>query len=489
MIKIVLNNRLKFIFMKNNLLNTVLTIFISGLVSAQTYPFQLPEHVVATLDVTTTIKEKANNKLLGVNIDWHKGYGNKGYNHPDAKSFIRKFNPVSLRWPQGVWANFYDWETDSRKRTDDYNNKEYTAQVENNQALRYGFEGFNELHNELQFDVLWTFNITYDSEEKSVARLKDRTAKGFKIKDVELGNEQFWGNQRSNRTATPEKYVESAIALSKALKAEQSDIQISIPISWRRQGSDGKIDHTEYNTILTKDKSYFDAITVHRYVHLDRNSPVVSDESFRGILNSRKTIKEDVDFCRTFAPGKKVWLTEWGVSCGYHAASYLGMADAYMYLFENQNIYDNAHWFQINNYNAFFKTEVGKNNSKTITKTGYGAVYDILKSVYAGSDILKSKMTTTQLTPGCDAVVGVSVFKNNKIEILVVNKTPKSVPFKITVDKKKTIKKFEMESLNFENLNEDKIFALDENPLKKIEGQTESIILPPYSISKISNLN
>ncbi len=362
--------------------------------------------------------------------------------------------------------------------------------------LRYGFPGFKQLHDELGFDVLWTFNVNDDSPEKSVARLKDRESKGFDITHIELGNEQFWGSQRGPQTATPELFAQTVKAVSKALKAAKPSLKISIPLSWRsgHSGSilnDGRrIDHTDYNRALTEDQSYFDAITVHRYVHLDRRSEVVKPESYRGILTPRVVMDSDVAWCRSFAPGKPVWLSEWGISAGYRAASYLGSADAYMYLFNNQDVYGYATWFQVNAYDPFYVWSV-ENKVLTPRQAGWGANYNIMRSVYQDAEMLGSKTTSVALAPGSDAVLSQAVIKDGKRIVLAVNKTPQVVPFTINFDGKSYKGAFQQDAMAFDNLSQDKTWAFDESPLKPVKTGVagDAIVLPPYSINVISGLN
>ena len=452
---------------------------------AQDYPFVLPANITATYDIDTKSAQTFNNNLLGLNIDWHAGYESKGYNHPDAKSFMRNYKPVSVRFPQGVWSNFYDWKLDARRRYDDYDNKEFVNPVENFQHIRYGFPGFTELHSELGFDVMWTWNMNYDSNQKSVERLRDHVSKGFKVQDIELGNELFWGTQKSHRVSTPEKFYAVAKSLSDTLKKIDPTIKISIPVSWRRGKNIDKFDHTHYNQVMTADSSYFDAISVHRYVHLDRGKDTVSQDAYKGILTARLDYVDDVNYCRSLAPGKPVWLTEWGVSCGYRAASYLGMADSYLYIFENPDIYTRTCWFQINGYDAFFKTEI-KDNKKVITKRGFGSVYEIIRSVFQDSKLLNGKMATTQLLPGANAVTAGAVLKDGKFQAFVVNLSNQSVPFSLKLDGKKYNKSLKHKAMNFNCLGEDRIIALEENPLKLVKTKKNEIILAPYSVNIIS---
>ncbi len=104
---------------------------------SQEFPFSLPSQVTSTLNVNTKEREAANFRLLSLNLDWIQSvFDNQGYNSDEAKNFVRELNPVSLRWPQGVWANFYDYETDSRKRGQSYDNMEFNSEVDDKPDLR-----------------------------------------------------------------------------------------------------------------------------------------------------------------------------------------------------------------------------------------------------------------------------------------------------------------------------------------------------------------
>ena len=181
-------------------------------------------------------------------------------------------------------------------------------------------------------------------------------------------------------------------------------------------------------------------------------------------------------------------MTEWGVGCGFKAVSYLGMADAYLSIFENQDVYGHTSWFQINNINSFYLTEFNTaDKSRTITKTGFGAVYDVLRDVFQDSRLLKSDMTTYQLAKGSDAVIARAVTKNGKAAVFAVNKTPNTVAFTLKFNNATYSKSCKHEAMKFNSLTDNPSFVAFENPLKHIKEGNGTITLPPYSINKISN--
>ncbi|MDA7921769.1 hypothetical protein N9B73_08435 [Verrucomicrobiales bacterium] len=222
-------------------------LLISAALTAAEYPFaDLPETITATFDVNIQESEVAKNELLGYNIF--------GFSKPAEQALIRNFDPITIRFPHGVWSNFYNWETDGYTRNNDpweSNHAEVIeAYIEHN--IRCGFPGLAILHEEKKkkggrgYDMIWTYNLNYDSPQKSVARLKDRESHGFNVQDIELGNEHFWKGQRSSATSTPGKSLEVAKSVSAALKKEKPSVRLSIPLSWRR-------DHTDYNKTVADD--------------------------------------------------------------------------------------------------------------------------------------------------------------------------------------------------------------------------------------------
>ena len=87
---------------------TIVTILLVAAVSkAQDYPFDLPQDMTASIDITTSSQEAFNNLLLGVNIhDLAKS---------DGQELVRDFDPITIRFPHGLFSNWYDWEQDKAR--------------------------------------------------------------------------------------------------------------------------------------------------------------------------------------------------------------------------------------------------------------------------------------------------------------------------------------------------------------------------------------
>lgn len=98
---------------------------VGRLSHAQNYPFTLPAEVSATQNVNSLETEEFNNKIIGYNI----------FEFQDSKDkvFIRKFDPITIRFPHGVWTNFYNWETDGYTCFNDtlYNNDPHSSVILN----------------------------------------------------------------------------------------------------------------------------------------------------------------------------------------------------------------------------------------------------------------------------------------------------------------------------------------------------------------------
>jgi hypothetical protein len=477
------------ITLKNKLL--VLLFFInlfSAVGFSQSYPFTLPSEIVATLNIDTTKSEATNNKLLGYNIF--------DFNTNQEKDFIRRFDPITIRFPHGVWANFYNWETDGYTTYDDtYDHETYDDILAIYAQINYrgGFPGLTTLNNEKKltnngagYDMMWTYNLNYDDNAKTIARLKDSDAKGFDVRDIEFGNEHYWSNQRGTRTSTPQKYVTLAKSLSAALKAEKPSVRVSITLSC-------EANHASYNQTMVDNKTYFDAISLHRYLG-EKPFSAVKTITNSEIITARLDLKKAVDFARSYAPGKPVWLTEWGydgqLKC--QAICALGMADCYLFLLENQDKYERANWFGVNSdLNGFVKV-VDYKTFYPLEKTAYGSVYEIIRSVFENSTLLSTAIESPKLTTTAGSINAISaraVVKNGKKYVFAVNLTDK--PAKLNLKFNSTIQNvnFVHQAYKFNNITEIKTSSIDAVPLEKINEGNGLITLPALSVNKIEYEN
>tara|TARA_R110002049_G_scaffold267436_2_gene443815 strand:- start:125 stop:3037 length:2913 start_codon:yes stop_codon:yes gene_type:complete len=457
-------------------------------IDAQTYPFSLPSNITAELNVETTNTETFNNKILGYNIE--------GFNTELQKDFIRLVDPITIRFPHGVWANFYEWQTDGYQN-DSYDNGTHESALATYACcLKGNIDGIAALNTEKKaanggkgYDMMWTYSLNFDDGPSSVARAQKDMGLGLEVKAIELGNEHFWKNQRSNRTATPADYLREASAVSAALKAEFPDIRVSIPLGWRRN-------QAGYNASIIGDGAYYDAITVHKYLGADPDVPGESNSAYSALLTAKLELADDVNWVRdNYGPDKPVWLTEWGVSAGsdVHGAACLGMADAYLYMAENQQIYERSNWFSFNRVlNAMVVVGSNREPVYPLQKRGYLSVYEILRSVLKDATMLNGSVTSsTLLTTEKGSVTAVNaraVTKDGNTTVVAINLTDKPVEFTLKFNNVVYPGGFKHEALVFNNVGVVDPIDYYTDPLTLIKQGTGTITLPPLSVSKLSNI-
>lgn len=467
-------------------------------IDKENFPFSV-KAFTAKISVDTDSEENSNNKLLCLNMGYQVETDMlKGFDSNLSKEFTRWYKPISLRFPQGAWGNFYNWETDGRSKygDDKWNNGSFNNQMSD--RVKFGIKGFAELHKELHFGILWVWSIGYKDEKYSQDRLRDHLAKGLDVTDVELGNEYFWKTQRSSLIATNEMLRERTESFAKALREVKPDLRFALPFSWRKDA------HDEYNRSLAMiDPSLYDAVVIHKYVHTqsreggDDNPGEDTDDDITGgkpqandyfqVLTARNALKEDAEYIRSIVK-KPIWLTEWGVSCGDYAASYLGMADSYLYIFENQDIYEYSAWFQTHGGNDFFITS-GTPGRPVYTKTCYAVVYDMVRSVFENGMMLGTDIQGEELFDGVKAVNGRMVKQQDgTYKYFIVNLSNREIPVEFYVDDQEFLPNGNIETLSFTRLDENRTWEWKEECLKKEQFTAKEFKLKPYSINVISDI-
>ncbi len=188
---------------------------------------------------------------------------------------------------------------------------------------------------------------------------------------------------------------------------------------------------------------------------------------------------------RTVFPGRPIWLSEWSVGCGENAISIVGMADAYLGLFEHPELFAIADYFQINASHALIDYD---KTTRTHTRTSYGAAYQIVRDVFENSEIFASETESTKIG-GIDAVSAEAVIKDGKATVFAINKTTASVPLKIIVNGIAYSRPCTHRALSFDDLNRLKSFAMDESVLSEVQPQEGGIVLPPMSLNRIDDLS
>jgi hypothetical protein len=469
-------------------------------VKAQDYPFKnLPNEIVATIDIDSSKKEIFINPLLGYNIS--------GYTTSEQKNIIKKFDPITIRFPTGIFSNWYDWRIDDFTYYSPWIDETHKAVV--NGQPKAGIAGLQSLNNDktlsngVGYDFLMTWNMSDDGAKgndvntntESIERLKYYKSIGFDVNAIEFGNELFYRNQRSPFVPDEAGFLARAKKLSSDLKAIDNSVKISIPLIPR-----GSATNPNWNKLIAADRSYYDAVSVHKYIGVDVDNRLdVSNVGYEFGFTARLALKAAIDFARMYAQDKPVWLTEWGVDVGEsptgNAASCLGMADCYMYMSENQNIFNRSNWFSANgSANQLVKLVAGSFSTieYPLRKTGYGLTHDIMRNAFENSTILSSKVTTaTKLAinlGSVDAVSARAIVKDGKTTVLALNLTDKPAKFQIKINGSNYSDGYKLESRKFANMTELPLIPFDDQPFNFTQIGSGVVTLPPLSINVISNL-
>ena len=487
----------------------------STVVLAQDYPFNLPSKMEATINITSSNTEVFNNLLLGTNTHH--------FSTTKEKDLINKLKPITIRFPHGLWANWYDWRRDVSRlfgeesfeyeqginKTIKTKTPDLLANIKifDTNNIKVGIDGLTSLNTTRKsqtgkgFDMMWTFNMSADGTDfnngspETVARYNDLISRGFEVKVVELGNENFYPGQRSSIIPNAEDYIARAKSMSVALKAKDPNIKVSVPLLRRDSWA-----NPNWNEDLTEDLSYFDAVTVHTYVGSDPDDANNSDEAFGTALTARKFLGNSIyDYAHKVAPNKPIWLTEWGVkSGGPNAVSVLGMADCYIFLSENQDVFERANWFSVNgklNSHYVWETYISPSGVERprikypLEKTLFGSGYEIIRQAFENTTLIESNMQVANLVEGVKAVNARVLTKEGKIYVFVVNQSNQNIPFNVNIDGLAYSDLAVHKAISFSTMDEERAMGIDVDPLTLISEGNEGITLPKFSINIIELKN
>jgi hypothetical protein len=169
------------------------------------------------------------------------------------------------------------------------------------------------------------------------------------------------------------------------------------------------------------------------------------------------------------------------------------MADVFLYMAENQQIYDRANWFSFNRVlNAMVVVGAGRQPVYPLKKRGYLSTYEILQDVLRDATMLKGTVTSTsQLTTtrgSVNVVNARATTKDGQTSVIAINLTDKPVEFELKFDNVMYAGEFKHEALIFNNVGVVSSVAYDSNQLSVIKEGSGKIMLPPLSVSKITNI-
>ena len=427
----------------------------SSVINAQNdFPFSeiTPDNEEGSFNTTININgnpEKFNNLLLGSNVDVNtirlkglnnapllgpnlkvinKNRGFQGFNSQTAKDFIEERDPVVIRFPQGVFANSYNWEqvkdsngtviaeADSRHILDHFIEDNKTISKHDSPAtVRIGYPSLRGIFdkaiaNERPLDLLTVLNVVGNDGVSNGRRWESMINDGFDVEDMELGNEFFFRSQRTGTINTPSAWRNRANRIVTNIRGRAArlgkEVRFGIPLTYRasdtieplkRRNSD-----QAFNDAITKDESFFDAIVIHRYVREQRESGInpnqLTAENLKRLLSASRIMDTSLSYAKTQVSEEKnsIWLTEWGVAGSEDegiGAAFLGAADTYTHLIRNQKRLEleRINWFSTFGSNAQYQFDENSNRFST----GYGRIYEHFRGLLRDSELYDGIVVTT----------------------------------------------------------------------------------------------
>ncbi len=354
----------------------------------------------------------------------------QGFNSQLAQDFIEARDPVVLRFPQGVFANSYNWEqvrnasgnviaeADSRNIVDPFPvRREGRLVVEHDSPVnvRVGYPALRGIFDTAEangrpLDLLTVLNVVSNDGVSNGRRWESMINDGFDVRDMELGNEFFFRSQRSGTINTEAQWRNRASRIVTNIRGRARrlgrTVRFGIPITYRAsdptESQSRRDGDQQFNDLITQDESFFDAIVVHRYIREQRENGILprnlTGENLRRLLTASRIMDVSLTYARTQVSESKnsIWLTEWGVAGAATegiGAAFLGTADTYTHLIRNQNRLEleRINWFSSLGSNAQYRFDA--NSTRTVT--GYGRVYEIFRSVLRDSDLYENIVVTT----------------------------------------------------------------------------------------------
>lgn len=536
----------------NNIFSILLLFFGVCLIQAQNdFPYDdipLVDGAFNTqININTTNGTSAfNNLLLGSNVDFNTSVArlqlsfapllapngtvvnanaaNQGFNSPQGQQFIADNDPVVLRFPQGVFANTYNWErvvdangnelaaADSRHIIDPFViGTRVISQHNSPKSVRIGYPSLRKIFDTAEdlgkpLDLLTVLSIIVNDADSNGRRWQSMIEDGHDVRDMELGNEFFFRSQRSGTINTEAQWVSRARLIVENIKNRASvlnkEVRFAIPISFRggdpTRSQSNRDFHQNYNDLITVDESFFDAIVVHRYISAQRDEGTkpedLTGKSLREVLSASKTMNQSLTYCKTQVSANKdaIWLTEWGVSAsegGAVAASFLGAADVYSHILNNNNRLEveRINWFSTVGANAQY-TVGGSRNNVQIGTTGYGDVYRLLRDNLRDSELYNNISTTAPAlkldgeTQEAKSIHVIAVKRaEGKPRFIITNKTNGTARIQVNRnDNKENVINYIAKGVRWESLTATNTLSYADE-----KEEVSEITVPPYSVINV----
>jgi len=448
------------------------------------YPFDRPDDVAASMAISTERPVAFPDRLLGVNQQWT--WSPIGYEDPRVQAFVRQVRPPSLRFPAGTVANYYDWKSDGFERPAPDEGLPWLDYVIS-QNKRFHFDAYLALTKELGLSAPLMFNVLSDTTAESVARLRDRLARGTPIQHIELGNENYFHAQRGGRVHTVDDYISVTSELVDALR----DVDPAIPLAVNVAGEDDSENNIQWDAALAE-HDYYDAVVLHPYLGIASARP--DTEAVRRMLGLATHLRHAITDCHEQF-GKPIVMSEWGILApgigSESIAAALGIADGYLAIIDQWQAgrvrSACLHMLGMGDGAAGSGLYGLDRDSMTIRTSRRGAVYELALAAFRDAQLLQSPVNSPMLADDLPAVTARAVRRpDGSVAIFAVNKLDVAAPFSVSIDGI-AVQKAQLTSYVEDGLAEGVIhWQLGQQPLVRRAVDDGAIRLPPLSITLIT---
>lgn len=433
------------------------------------YPFATPGKTTATVVVTSTDPKPFNAKLMGVNTN------GQGINMQDPRmtSLFSAVHLPQVRFPGGTVGNFYDWETD----------RFYPDSPVGEANRTFSFNAYAKLMRKTGASSVLTFNVLTDGIEKSVARLKNRTAAGLILDFVEMGNENYAVKQGGGRLngSSPNAYVDFTRKLSAALKSHVPGLRTAVvmtPFEGFREGG--------WNAVLAA-KDYYDAVVMHPYVLGQGVSDV---KSARQALEASLKVQQHVDDYRKHFGTRPLLFSEWGVGVAQTTGQWIcTLSEADVFVSKilplgRQGILHQASKHvlvagRVTNPGALFAPDA----SGKVLSTPSGVWYRKFEKELQGASTLETRVADAALlAPDLPTISAFAIHKGDgHVRVLAINRMNVTAHVHVIIDGHSsglTVSTFSLaDPLGWKG------FTLDADPWTTVSASDGVAKLPPLSVA------
>ncbi|MEX0774662.1 MAG: hypothetical protein WD042_02985 [Phycisphaeraceae bacterium] len=216
-------------------------------------------------------------RMLGYNTNapaTAAGLPRAPWDHPKLVQAMNQLQPGALRFPGGTLSQYHNWQSEHLELPHPFGQR-VTPQalaVHGNQA------GFLELCRQVGASPVFTMNLLQENRPDPLAWVASLTGSDGvpAVKHWELGNEVpevlFYKKQYAGAIKTVEDYIAAARPVGQEMLQRYPGIAVAVtaaaPIHFQQiHVPDEKPNHRQWNHALGQDRSFYNAVVHHEYLH------------------------------------------------------------------------------------------------------------------------------------------------------------------------------------------------------------------------------